>query len=79
MAEVPLSMDELEDIVSFVARDLLEELAIEIEMTDEEMPAWASLSAKVTVFVINAYMDYMNKALDSKALRAAEWKLTDPA
>ena len=78
MAEVPVSFDELQDIVSYVARDLLEELAIEVEIKDEELASWASLSAKIAVFVIDRYMDYLNKALDNKAIQGAEWNLTKP-
>ena len=37
MAEVPLSMEELEEIVTNVSRDLLSDMAVDNDIADEDM------------------------------------------
>ena len=52
MAEVPISQQELEDIIFKVARDLVEEAAIEGRI-DEATPEDTMVAVNEVVFVIN--------------------------
>lgn len=67
MAYVPMSVEELEMIVSDCARDLLEKWAIESEIEDSHMPEYAAMAADTAAFIIDAYMTYFNDLMLSKA------------
>jgi len=60
MADVPLSMNQLEDITTEIARELLEKWAIEDRFTEEEMVNTAQLAVDDTVFIINKFMEAFN-------------------
>lgn len=78
MAEVPLTNDELEQVVSVVAGDLLEDFIIKNDIVEEDLPQWVNLSAEITIFVINEYMKRINEIMDKRALAATEWNLQNP-
>ena len=75
MAEIPLGKDELEEIVSLVARDFLADLVIDNEIKDEDMEQWAHMSAGIAIFCIDRFMHYVTTALDGKSLNVAESNL----
>lgn len=66
MAFVPVSMEELEVIVTETARDLLEKWAIDGEIQEHEMAEYAALSVETVAFVIDSFMMYMNRAMEEK-------------
>jgi hypothetical protein len=63
MASVPLSMNDLEVIVEQVARELLEDWAINNRFTEDELLQAATNSVNDTAFVINRFMDMLNDAM----------------
>jgi hypothetical protein len=67
MADVPISQQELEDIIFNVARDLVEEAAIEgrIEEPNEED---IMIAVNEVAFVISKYMEYFNLLMHTKAM-----------
>mgnify|MGYP006276164043 CR=1 FL=1 len=77
MAEVPFSTDELNEIVFKIARDLLEEAAIEgriEEVTDEDI----GVAVNEVVFVIDKYMEYVNELFATKAIASTGSKIQLP-
>ena len=60
MSNVPLSMKQLEDITTIVARDLLEQWAISDRFTEDEMVKYAQYAVDDVVFVINNFMEHFN-------------------
>ena len=70
MADVPLSMDELEDIATDVARELLEQWAIDDRFTEEEELEAAQNAASDAIFVINRFMESFNDHMMMKAEKA---------
>lgn len=60
MSSVPLSMQQLEDIATEVARNLLEQWAIEDRFKEEDMAKAAAQAIDDTVFVINSFMEHFN-------------------
>lgn len=66
MAFVPISMEELETVVSDTARDLLEKWAIDGEIEDHEMDEYASLSVETVAYVIDSFMTYVNTLMEEK-------------
>lgn len=67
MAEVPLSMEQIEVIVAQCAQDLLEKWAIESDISEAETEHYAALAADTVIFVISRYMDYVNTLMDLAA------------
>lgn len=63
MASVPLSMNDLETIVEQVARELLEDWAINNRFEESELLQAATNSVSDTAFVINRFMDMLNDAM----------------
>ena len=61
MASIPLPMNKLEDIVTEVARDLLENWAINDRFKEEEMIEAGKNSVDDTIFVINNFMEHFNQ------------------
>lgn len=74
MSEIPVNLNELEELVGLVSQELLEKLAIENEIPDEDMSGWAMMSVDIVTFVINSYMVHMNNLMDRKALAATTWQ-----
>lgn len=66
MAEVPLPMNELENLVADIALELMESWASEGRIPDGEEAKYGQLAVDDAVFVINLFMekfnDVMNKA-----------------
>jgi len=60
MADVPLSMNQLEDITTEIAQELLEKWAIEDRFNEEDMIKTAQLAVDDTVFIINRFMENFN-------------------
>jgi hypothetical protein len=60
MASVPLSMKQLEDIATAVARDLLEQWAINDRFSIDELEEAKQNVVEDTAFVINNFMEHFN-------------------
>jgi hypothetical protein len=63
MANVPLSMQQLEDIAVSVSRELLEQWAIDERFAEDKMVEAAQNAINDTIFIINAYMEHFNYAM----------------
>lgn len=61
MASVPLSMNQLEEIASSVAQDLLEQWAIDDRFNEDQMVEAAQMAVNDTIFVINKFMEQFNE------------------
>ena len=70
MAEVPVSLNDLDSIVYNVSRDLIEERAVNgsIDGITEET---AKAVTDDVFFVINRYMYYINEIMENKNLQSA--------
>lgn len=60
MAEVPVSIEDLNNIAVAVARDLLEKWAIDDRFTEEQLNEYSQYASEDTIFIINKYMEYLN-------------------
>jgi hypothetical protein len=60
MSSVPLSMNQLEEITTAVARDLLEQWAISDRFTEDQMEQATQHAVDDTIFVINNFMEHFN-------------------
>ena len=60
MSSVPLSMQQLEDIATNVARDLLENWAINERFTEDKIIEAGQNAVDDTIFVINNFMEHFN-------------------
>ena len=60
MANVPLSLNSLEEIATTVARELLEQWAIDDRYTEENILETTQNAISDTLFVINRYMEEVN-------------------
>jgi hypothetical protein len=67
MSSVPISMDNLELIVSDCARDLLERWAIESDLQEHELADYAVMAAETATFVIDKFMGYMNGIMERES------------
>jgi len=63
MASVPLSMFQLEQITEIVARDLLEQWAIDDRFTEEQMEEATKNVVNDTVFVISNFIEHFNEVM----------------
>jgi len=61
MSSIPLSMKQLEDITTAVARDLLENWALNDRFTEDELEQATQNAVDDTVFVINNFMEHFNE------------------
>jgi hypothetical protein len=66
MAEVPVSNDELEDIVSVVAHELYSKWAVDDRFTEEQIEEFAGYAVEDTLFVIGIYMEKVNELMAEK-------------
>ena len=64
---IPLSVQDLEQVVETVAHNLLEKWAIEDRFTEEQITEYAQHSVDDTVFIINTYMSTVNDLMLDKA------------
>jgi len=78
MAEVPLSVEELETIVMEVSRDLLEDMAMDNDIADEDFEEWTNMCVNIASLCINRYMFHFNELVNKKALAASQWLLQNP-
>jgi len=60
MSQVPLSTNQLETIVETVARDLLEQWALNDRFTEDQLKKSQQDAVDDTVFVINNFMEHFN-------------------
>lgn len=60
MANVPLSMKQLEDIAVLVSQELLEEWAINDRFDEDTMVEAQQNAVEDTIFIINKYMEHFN-------------------
>ena len=67
MASIPVSFDDLQDIASNCARDLLERWAIDGELEDSELPEYSLMAADTVAFVIDVFMSYLNATMERRA------------
>jgi len=63
MASVPLSMNQLEQITEIVARDLLEQWAIEDRFPEDQLEKATQDAVDDTAFVINQFMSLLNEVM----------------
>jgi len=63
MANVPLSMNQLEQITEIVARDLLEQWAIEDRFPEDQLEKATQDAVDDTAFVINQFMSLLNEVM----------------
>lgn len=71
MAEVPLAEDKLEKIVYDVAKDLLEEWAINDRFEEDQIEQATKNAVDDVVLVINSYMERFNALMDEMNLNQA--------
>lgn len=60
MSNVPLSLEQLEEIATNVARDLLEKWAIDDRFEEEMSDKYAQFAVDDTLFIINKFMTEFN-------------------
>jgi len=60
MAQVPLSVNQLETIVETVSRDLLEQWALNDRFGEDELNKAKQDAVDDTIFVINQFMEHFN-------------------
>jgi hypothetical protein len=60
MAQVPLSVNQLETIVETVSRDLLEQWALNDRFGEDELDEAKQNAVDDTIFVINQFMEHFN-------------------
>jgi enamine deaminase RidA (YjgF/YER057c/UK114 family) len=63
MSSVPMSVNQLEDITTSVARDLLEQWAINDRFTIDELEEAKKNVVDDTIFVINNFMEHFNNLM----------------
>jgi hypothetical protein len=67
MSSVPLSMKELENITTVVARDLLEEWAINDRFSEDQLERATQDAVDDVVFVISNFMEHFNAYMIQQA------------
>lgn len=60
MAQVPLSVNQLETIVETVSRDLLEQWALDDRFGIDDLEKAKQDAVDDTIFVINQFMEHFN-------------------
>ena len=63
MADIPLALNDLNSITEIVARDLLEQWAIDDRFTEDKIEEAKQDALDDTIYVINSFMNYFNEAL----------------
>lgn len=69
MAEVPIALEDLEDIVGRVALQLAEKWAIESDIEDESPAEIIADAVDITSFVINMFFEYYNTMMLMKSIQ----------
>ena len=75
MAEVPVSIKALEDIVVKVAESLLEQWAIDDRFTEDEIDLAKADAIEDVTFVINLYMQLINETMQESQIKSSAPKL----
>jgi hypothetical protein len=60
MAQIPLSVNQLETIVETVSRDLLEQWALNDRFNEDDLDKAKQDAVDDTIFVINQFMEHFN-------------------
>ena len=68
MNDIPVSLKDLEEIVANVSSALLEKLCIENDVPDEELENTTNFCIDISSFVINVFMENMNKLVAKSSL-----------
>jgi len=63
MADVPLALNDLNSITEIVARDLLEQWAIDDRFTEDQIDEATKNAVNDTIFVINNFMGLFNEKM----------------
>lgn len=63
MTSVPLNINQLETITEIVARDLLEEWAINDRFTEDQIVQSTQNAISDTIFVMNRFMTLFNEQM----------------
>jgi hypothetical protein len=67
MADVPVSMEKLEYITTYVAEELLENWAINDRFTEDQIIDAKVWAVADTILVINSFMEKFNNAMLEEA------------
>lgn len=68
MTSVPMRLDQLETITEIVARDLLEEWAINDRFTENKLDEATINAVSDTIFVMNRFMTLFNEQMVQTAI-----------
>jgi hypothetical protein len=68
MTSVPLNINQLETITEIVARDLLEEWAINDRFTEDQIVQSTQNAISDTIFVMNRFMTLFNEQMIQTAM-----------
>ena len=60
MAQIPLSVNQLETFVDTVSRDLLEQWALNDRFSEDDLDKAKQDAVDDTIFVINQFMEHFN-------------------
>jgi len=63
MADIPLALNDLNSITEIVARDLLEQWAIDDRFTEDQIDEATKNAVNDTIFVINNFMGLFNEKM----------------
>jgi hypothetical protein len=67
MTSVPLSVNKLEMIVETIARNLLEEWAINDRFSTDDLESAKQNAVNDTVFIVNEFMEHFNTYMMTEA------------
>ena len=68
MTSVPLKLEQLNTITEIVARDLLEEWAINDRFTEDKLDESTTNAVNDTIFVMNRFMTLFNEQMMQEAI-----------
>jgi len=68
MTSIPIALNQLETITEMVARDLLEEWAINDRFTEDQIVQATQNAVSDTIFVMNRFMTLFNEQMMQEAI-----------
>jgi len=68
MTSIPMKLEQLETITEMVARDLLEEWAINDRFTEDQLVEATQNAVSDTIFVMNKFMTLFNEQMLQTAI-----------
>jgi len=68
MTSIPMKLEQLETITEMVARDLLEEWAINDRFTEDQLVQATQNAVSDTIFVMNKFMTLFNEQMLQTAI-----------